>query len=82
MKEAARCLGLGLANLINVFTPELIVLGGGVSHSLYLVLPTLYSTVRQHTVVCPQRTVSIVPTALGDDVGLLGAAALFFLDQR
>ena len=81
MREAARCLGLGLSSLINIFSPRLIILGGGVTHSLYLMLPVLYLTIRRQAEVYLQRPVSVVPAALGDDVGLLGAAAPFFLEQ-
>lgn len=69
-------LGLGLANTIHSYNPERIVIGGGVSNAGDF----LFDAMRKKTealVMSPYReTFTIVPAQLGNDVGILGAAAL------
>jgi glucokinase len=65
----------GLVSLVHLFSPELIVLGGGVSQALDLIGDRLAAGVRER-VMPAFREVRIVPAALGDNCGLIGAAAL------
>ena len=69
--------GRGLGSLINVFGPEIVIIGGGVAGALgepYIDL--VRSSVRQHSLPDAQGTVRIERAALGDDAGILGAALL------
>jgi glucokinase len=73
--RAAQYLGLGLGSLINVLGPELVIVGGGVTAALgapYLDL--VRDAVRSQALVDPDGLIPIVPAALGDDAGILGAA--------
>lgn len=74
MRMAATNLGVGLANLVHIFNPDVIVLGGGVSQSGDILFPTVREVVAER--IMPDYSVRIEPAALGDDCGLLGAAAL------
>ena len=71
-------LGLGLANLMHVFDPDLIVLGGGVSRSFGDYAEALLEATRRHTMLNLRDKVNVTKTALGDDAPLLGAAHMAF----
>lgn len=69
-------LGLGIVNLINLFDPELVVLGGGVSHSGHLLLDEVREVVAGCGIPVLIEGAQIVLSTLGSDAGLIGAAAL------
>lgn len=72
---AARIIGLGLVNLLHLFDPALIVIGGSVGLASAHLLDMMRETIQRHAMP-PYRGVSLVRAQLGDDSGLLGAAAL------
>ena len=72
-------LGIGLANLINILNPEMIVIGGGVANGWELFEEPMRHQVDEHAFPLPASEVKIVPAECGDDAGLLGAARLAFL---
>jgi predicted NBD/HSP70 family sugar kinase len=78
--EVGHWLGLGIGNLVNVFNPELVVLGG-FYHALF---PFLESAVVEGTVLralhAPGDAVTITRSGLGSDAPLTGAAELAFTD--
>jgi glucokinase len=78
MHTAASNLGVGLANYVHIFNPDIIALGGGVSQAGQLLFEPVRSVVAER--IMPDYSVSIIPAALGDDSGLLGAAALVLGD--
>jgi glucokinase len=67
-------LGLGLANLVTMFSPAVIVLGGGIMKSADLLIPGALEVVREVCTQVPVEKTSIVTAGLGDRSGLLGAA--------
>ncbi len=71
-------LGIGLANLINILNPEMIVVGGGVANGWELFEQHMRHQVDEHAFPLPASEVKIVPAECGDDAGLLGAARLAF----
>jgi len=75
MAEAGTLIGVGLVNLIHIFNPRLIVIGGGVSKAGDLIFEPARRIIAQRAMP-PFREVEIIPAALGDDAGLLGAAVL------
>ena len=77
MARAAGYLGLGIANLVHLFNPRAIILGGGVANAGDLLFEPVRATV-QARCMPGFRDVRITQAQLGDDVGLLGAAALAF----
>jgi len=77
----AHYLGLGLANLVTIFCPDTIALGGGMMRNADLFLPAALEVVRQTCTQVPAEKTSIVPAGLGEDTGLLGAARVW-IDRR
>jgi glucokinase len=75
LDEEADYLAQGFISLVHLFSPELIVLGGGVSQAFDLIGERLGAGVREG-VMPAFRDIRIVPAALGDNCGLIGAAAL------
>lgn len=71
-------LGIGLANVINLLNPEMIVIGGGVANGWELFEQHMRHQVDEHAFPLPASQVKIVPAECGDDAGLLGAARLAF----
>src|SRR6266404_5121627 len=71
-------LGVGLANLINILNPEMIVIGGGVASAWELFQKHMHREIAERAFPVPAREVKVVPGECGDDAGLLGAAHLAF----
>jgi glucokinase len=78
MHQAAVNLGIGLSNLIIIFNPNAIVVGGGVTKSNELIFDPARKVVAERAVCYLQRDVPILKAVLEDDVGLVGAAAMVF----
>jgi glucokinase len=75
--RAAHFLGIGLGSLINVFGPEIVIIGGGVAGALGAPYIDLVRTAaRSQALTDPQGKIRIERAALGDDAGILGAALL------
>ena len=79
--RAATALGVGMVNLVNIFNPEMIVVGGGMSKMGDLLLEPAREVVRSRAFQLCARAVQIVPAQLGDDGGVLGAA-IFAREQK
>ncbi|HML23485.1 MAG TPA: ROK family protein [Aggregatilinea sp.] len=77
MQQAGFTLGLGIVSLLHLFNPEIVVVGGGVSLMGEMVFAPMREAVKQY-VIDPAyyENVPIVPAALGENVALIGAAAL------
>jgi glucokinase len=69
-------LGIGLASLTNTLNIQAIIIGGGVSASFDLLLPSLRRTIRQRCFSEIYAGLVIEKALLGDDAGLLGGAAM------
>ena len=72
--EAARYLGIGLANLVNMINPQMIIIGGGVSKMGAMLFRPARKSMKEHAFKLPARTVRVVRPRLGMDAGLIGAA--------
>jgi len=70
--------GIGLANLINILNPEMIVIGGGVVNGWDLFEKHMHQQVEERAFPLLAARVKIVRAKCGDDAGLLGAARLAF----
>lgn len=77
--QAGRYLGIGVASLINLFNPAVIVLGGGAAHNS-LLLAAMKQQAERRAFQSLWQAVKIVPAQLGERAGALGAVALV-LDQ-
>jgi glucokinase len=76
LRGAADYMGVGVATLRSVLDPEMIVIGGGVSRNLHIFFPRLVASAKAHAMTVDKALCPVVTTVLGDDAGLLGAAAL------
>jgi glucokinase len=79
--RAATYLGIGLANLVNIFNPELIVIGGGVSKMGNMLLAPARKAISEIAFKLPARTARIVRARLGSNAGIIGAAVYVFEQQ-
>ncbi|MDQ7850927.1 MAG: ROK family glucokinase [Armatimonadota bacterium] len=80
--RAGSYIGLAVASLVNVLNPAMVVFGGGVSKAGDLLLEPVRRVVRERAFQRPAAAVRIVPAALGDDVGVIGAAAVVYRRAR
>lgn len=76
LEETGRWLGIGLANLVTVLNPDLIIVGGRVSRAGDHLLGPARREVAARVMAVPARHVRIVASPLGDDAGPMGAAML------
>jgi len=75
-------LGIGLANLINILNPEMIVIGGGVVNGWDLFEKHMHQQVEERAFPLLAERVKIVRAKCGDDAGLLGAARLALVGKN
>ena len=72
-----RYLGLGLANLVTLFAPDAIVLGGSVMKSAALFLEEIRKTICQCCRFVPYEKTDLTLASLGEDANLIGAARVW-----
>jgi glucokinase len=80
VEEEATYLGVGITSLLHLFSPEVIVIGGGMSNAFDQLHPGISAYVADNAMLS-FRDVPIVKAALGDNSGLIGAAALVFQNK-
>ena len=74
--RAGRALGVGIASAVALLDVRVVAVGGGISQAPSL-WPTLRRTLAEHSKLAFARDVLVEPARLGQDAGLVGAAALF-----
>jgi glucokinase len=79
IERTAFYIGVGLANLITIVGPEVIVMGGGVLTEWDLFAPTVQRVAMEWAREVHPERVRILPAALGHDVGIIGAARAVML---
>ena len=77
VEREAYYLGLGLANLITLFTPEVIVLGGSLAKSLPLFLDGIHKTISANCGEVPFQKTRLASSSFGPDAPLIGAAQVW-----
>ena len=77
VEHEAYYLGLGLANLINLFTPDAIVLSGSVMKSAALFLDRIRAVIRGGCRFVPAEKTELMLASLGEDTNLIGAARVW-----
>lgn len=78
LEREARLLGIGIVNLLHLYSPELVVVGGGVSQGFDLLHPGIAQHVARRALP-PFRGTPVVAAQLGQNSGLVGAASLILL---
>ena len=77
VKRETYYLGLGLANLVNLFTPDAIVLGGSLMKSSDLFLEGVCAIIRQGCRFVPFEKTELALASLGEDANLIGAGRVW-----
>lgn len=78
LAETGRWMGIGLAGIINVLNPQLVLLGGRFASAYPFVRAALEAELDRRVLRASRHLVRVVPASLGDDAPLLGAAELAF----
>ncbi len=73
-----RSLGVGIASYVNIFNPEVVVVGGGAIAAGELLLGPAREVVMRRALPTSREGVRVVPARFGAESGMLGAAALAF----
>ena len=84
VEREAHYLGLGLANLVNIFCPEVIVLGGNVMRSAALFFEDMRAEIQRNCTQVPHELTEIRLASLGAEAAIIGAACAWrhrFIDQ-
>ena len=78
LSETGEWLGFGLAGLVNLFNPSLVVLGGVFGRMAPFVAHEVEEALDRRALRAPREVVRVVPTSLGPDATLIGASELAF----
>ena len=77
VQTVAHYAGLAVGNAINLFNPEVVIMGGGVIEALEdEVMPIIVKVARETALPGTAKGIQILPTRLGDNAGIMGAAVL------
>jgi glucokinase len=77
MEETAKFLGVGVANLVNLLNPDMVVIAGGVTRAGDYLFGPLRKEVRRRAFQSAVDVCTIVPAALPETAGVIGAAGIF-----
>ena len=78
LEKTGYYLGVGLANLINTFNPQKVVLGGYVTQAYEFLLPVIQKTVQERALRWPREAADIVVATYLNDASLMGAVATVY----
>ncbi len=82
LRRAGRAVGIGIASAASLCDLEVVAIGGGLSQAGPLLFDPLGEALREYARLDFTRTVQVVPAALGQAAGLVGAAALVLSPER
>ncbi len=74
LAAAGTGLGAGLATFVNMFNPEIIIIGGGVAAAWDFLIPPALKVMKERAFREMSARVNVVPAKTGDDAGILGSA--------
>jgi glucokinase len=78
LKDAGRYLGVGISNIINIFSPEAIILSGGLIGAWKIYVEEAIKEASKRAFKSLFQKTRVLPASLGDEAGLVGAASLVF----
>lgn len=79
--QAGSKLGHGISILMQMYDPDIVVIGGGVSKAWDLFYSPMINAIKEHTYKLISDDMVIIPAQLGDDAGVLGAAMVVLKEQ-
>lgn len=74
--ETGRWIGIGLANVINLLNPELVIIGGGVANAGQYIFDPIKETINKRALRFPGDNVTVLKAQLGDNAGVIGSSLL------
>jgi glucokinase len=78
LRDAGKHLGVGLANIINILSPEAIILSGGLIGAWNIYVQEAIKEASRRAFRNLFESVKIIPSSLGNDAGIIGSASLVF----
>ena len=78
LRDAGKALGIGMANMINIMSPEAIILTGGLLGAWNIYIEAAIAEASKRAYPELFHKVRIIHSSLGDDAGTIGMAALVF----
>lgn len=81
VRSAGAALGNSVAFLVNILDPAAVIVGGGLGVAGGLYWESFVAATRAHIYADTTRTLPILPAALGEDAGLIGAGAMVYHEQ-
>ncbi len=82
LKNAGRSLGIGIANIINLMSPEAVILSGGLTGAWDIYVQEAIREASRRAFKELSDSVNIIPAVLKDDAGIIGSAGLVFRSIR
>lgn len=81
VERAGRILGMGIVNLLHLFNPEIVVIGGGVTKMGDVLFAPMHESIKAHCIdEVYWRDLVVTQPVLGEDVSIIGAGALVAMD--
>lgn len=78
LRDAGKNLGIGIASIINLLSPEAVILTGGLIGAWNIYIEAAIKEASKGTFSELYERVKIIPSSLGDDAGIIGASSLIF----
>jgi len=69
-------LGLGLASVVNILNPQVIVIGGGIANAGEIIFSQVRKIIKERAMPIQAKAVKIIKAKLGSDAGIIGAGIL------
>ncbi|MCI0444009.1 ROK family protein [bacterium] len=82
IEQAGRGLGVGMASFINIFNPEIVIIGGGVAAAWDILIPPAIETMKKRAFKAPAARVKVVRAEKENDAGIFGTAYLAWDELR
>ncbi len=80
MQEVGEQLGVGIANLVNVFNPQMVIIGGELNYASEILLPVVRQVISRYALRLETQDLSVTASAHGRDACVMGAIALVLDD--
>lgn len=82
LEKTFNYLGIGMANVVSIFDPDMIVIGGGVSNIGDMLFDKVREVIKSRCFKSMADNCKVVPVKLGTDAGLVGALALAIVESK
>ena len=80
MEKVGENLGTGIADLVNIFNPQMVIIGGAFNYGREIILPVLEKTIANETLPDVRQDLHVIVSEQGADATVLGAIAVVLDD--